>query len=262
MRTKYLLLSALIIGFFACQKDPDDDLLGSSACTLEKIIFYDSSGAPDDTAILTYNGNDVSQVELGPLTVKLDYTNGKVSKRNILAAGTTTVIYYDQFSYNADGKISKVESYFNGLGTPLMYYSYDYTYNGGKLTTILEKQDTSSTGGMPLVPSYEYTFSYTGNNITQLVEKDLFTNTISDTYTYTYDNKPNYFSKIPNLFYYETIFLDLFTPNLPIGLSENNVLGYTDSFGTTTLSHTEENGNLKTLSVDGMKVEMYQYKCQ
>jgi hypothetical protein len=261
MRTKFVALALIATLFFACQKDPDGSILSPANCTLEKVVYYDTDGTPEDTAKLTYSGSQITRVDYSDVAITLEYTNGKVSKRNILAQGTTVVAYYDQFTYNTDGTVSKVESFLSALGTPMQYYSYEYTYSSGKIATILEKQDTTSTGGGALVPVYNYIFTYTGNNITKVDEEDLIAH-VSDVYTYQYDTKPNYFNKIPNSYFFEIEFVDLFTPNLPLALSENNVTDYDDSSGQTDLTYTEENGNIKTFMVDGNKVATYMYKCQ
>jgi hypothetical protein len=263
MRTKYVVITLIATLFFACQKNPDGGILSPASCTLEKVVYFDTDGTtPVDTLELVYSGSQVTRADYSTIAITLEYTNGKVSRRNVMAQGTTAIIYYDLFTYNTDGSLSKVESYFNALATPFVYYTYDYTYTGGKVTSILEKQDTSAAGAQPIVPVYSYAFTYTGNNITKVDEQDLINNVPSDSYTYQYDTKPNYFNKIPNSFYYELEFLDYFSPNLPLFLSENNVTGIDVQPDHTILGYTEENGNIKTLLVDGSKVANYMYKCQ
>lgn len=263
MRTRYLLAIAGIISVAGCQKEPDDSLTNNpSNCTLSKAVYYDpSSGTQADTAGFVYSGNDVNRVNYTDYYTTLEYSNGKVTKRNFLGHGTTTVSLYDQFSYNPDNTISKVQSYYMNNGTGIPYYSYDYTYSGGKLQSILEKEDTSTAGTGTLVNSYNYSYTYTGNNITRVIEEDLIIPG-KDTIDFEFDTQANYFAKQPSLFFTDNLFLDLYSAYMPFVLSANNVTKVIIGAGSSTVTYTEENQNLKEFRINSAVVSRYTYKCQ
>ena len=261
MKTKILISILLVVGLMACQKEPDESILQNPTnCTLKSIVYHDDLGNPEDTCEITYSGSDITRADYSTVYITLEYTSGRVSRRNLIIQGTTTPLLYDLFTYNADGTFKHIESYFTGLGAPLLFYTYDFTYSNGKIAEILEMQDTTVTGGQ-LFPLYKYTFTYSGDNITHIVEDDLV-DLVTDTYDFQYDNNPNYYNKIPNLFFIESIFIDLDSSTLPLALSGNNVTKIINAFGNTDLSYTEENGNIKELFLDGVKLAKYVYNCQ
>lgn len=270
MRTKYLLLAGLLFTtlFYSCQKEPDGTILNppNSTCRLEKAIYYDdTTGAQSDTAGYVYTGDQLTRINHIDFYVTLEYTNNKISKRNLLQTGSTVVLVYDKFTYNGDGTLSKAESYFQAPGIPLppvIYYSYDYTWSSGKLASVVEKADTSSTGGGPLIAIYNETFTYTGNNITRCIVEDLEAQ-VKDTLNYQYDNVTNYFGKNPALLFTDNFFLDGNPVSLPVFLSANNAIGVSSSSGGSVLGYTPTDKNqLKEFSLDGQKASSYVYKCQ
>lgn len=268
MRTKYFLLAGTLFTiFFACQKEPDGTILNPpvSTCKLEKAIYYnDTTSAQEDTAGYVYSGDQLTRINHIDYYVTLEYSNNKISKRNFIQTGTTAVVAYDKFTYNGDGTMSKAESYFQvpGLPLPIIYYSYDYSYTSGKLTSVLEKTDTSALGGSPLVPYYNDVFTYTGNNITRCISEYIDDHS-KDTLNYSYDNVANYFAKNPALLFTDNLFLDFDPVSFPLVFSANNVTAVTVGSGGSTISYLPtDKGDLKEFSINGKKQSSYVYKCQ
>jgi hypothetical protein len=269
MRTKHLLLAGTLIStlFFACQKEPDGTILNppNANCKLEKAIYYDdTSGAVVDTAGYVYTGDQVTRINhMDGIYVTLEYSNNKISKRNSVDPSLPFTVQ-DKFTYNGDGTISKAETFLQipGFPTQLLFYSYEYTWSSGKLASVIERMDTSSTGGGPLIAIYSETFTYTGNNITRCIVEDLEDHT-KDTVNYQYDNVANYFGKNPALLYTDNFFLNGDPVSLPVFLSANNAIGVSTSGGGSTLAYTPTDKNmLKEFALDGQKVSSYTYKCQ
>jgi hypothetical protein len=268
MKMKYVLLAAVVVTiFFACQKEPDPNLLGggsSNSCQLIKAVFYDSVGAVDDTLGFVYTGTQVTRVNYVSYFVKLDYTNGKISKRSFYDyAKPDSAYYFDQFSYNSDGTLSVEQDYafIAGIPTPFLYGSYTYTYSGGKLSQMVTKYDTSGTGVLAAV--YQSNYAYIGNNISKSINKELVGNS-ADTLTYSFDSKPNYYLKNPFLFYTDDLFAGGVPGELlPLALSANNATGVLyGGFNTNITYITDSKQNFTELDINGNKSATYSYKCQ
>lgn len=267
MKIKYALLAAVVIvGFMACQKDPDPNILNgpTNSCQLIKALYYDSVGAVFDTAGFIYSGSQVTRVNYTNSFYKLDYTNGKVSKRSAYAWDKPDSSFlFDQFTYNSDGTLALEQDYvlLPPLPAPYLYASYTYTYSGGKLSQWVSRFDTSGTGVLAAI--YQSKYTYTGNNINQSINVEL-DNGFADTLNYTYDSKPNYYKNNPVLFFTDANFAGGIPGEfIPLFMSTNNVIGV--GFGglnNNIVYVTDSKQNFAELDINGTKLSSYFYKCQ
>jgi hypothetical protein len=268
MRTRLLLLVfAISVTFMACQKEPDDSIFdppANTTCKVEKVSYFDeTTGAVDDTAGFVYSGDQLTRVNYTDFYLTLEYSGNKISKRNFLLDGTTALLAYDTYSYNGDGTMSKIESFFQDpvTSTPVIYARYNFTYASGKLASVATTTDTSAAGGGPLVPYYTETFTWTGNNATRVISEYMEDHT-KDTLDYQYDNIPNYFAKHPAL-YADNLFIEIDPVYFPLVLSANNVTRISLGGGSSTLGYTATDKDLlKDFSIGGKITSSYQYKCQ
>jgi hypothetical protein len=258
----YLLLAAIVACcFMACQKEPDATLLTPTACKIDKIVNYDGTD-PVDTIGFVYNGVLASRINYSDYYTTFEYAGTYPLRRNYYEPGGTTVVAYDEFSYNADSTLARVNFYLvdPSLPQPFLYFQYDFTYNGSLLAMLETKVDTSGNGPETLIESY---FVYTGNNITQVMQYDLV-NQGADTINYAFDTKQNYFSKQPNLWLSDNLFSNFEAIVLPIALSGNNAILLTGTDGSTlTVDYEETNKqDIAELRLSGEIFARYYYKCQ
>ena len=104
-----LSLLALFITFSnsSCKKDDKDE----ETCKVSKVEFY-NRGNVALAANYTYSGNNITKVDLGSNgSYTLEYSGARIVKRRFFDANTTVSNSYDEISYNADGAISKIESF-------------------------------------------------------------------------------------------------------------------------------------------------------
>jgi len=248
--------------FIGCQKEPDGGQVTpppATTCKLEKTYAYDDTGAVIDSALYVYAGDQVSRINYLDYYVTYEYQGSKVSKRNYIETGGTSSFGYDKFTYNSDGTLNKIE-FFVLSPLPIVIYSYELTWVGGKLSKIVSKEDLAGSG--TLNPEYEYTYTYTGNNITQCLVKDL---TTGDTYTlgYQFDTNANYYSKTPDALFTDYLFSEFSPEILAFVLSANSVVVYMEDGASYTVGYTlDDKKNLKELALDGQVLVKYFYKCQ
>src|SRR5258708_4946803 len=118
MKIKYVLLTAVVASFMACQKEPDANILTQpgNSCKLDKAVFFDTGGALSDTAAYVYTGTQVTRVNYIGYFITLDYTNSKVSKRSFRDYNSPdSAFLFDQFSYNSDATLNVEQDYANGV---------------------------------------------------------------------------------------------------------------------------------------------------
>lgn len=87
----------------------------------------------------------------------------------------------------------------------------------------------------------------------------------SNTITYTYDTKPNYFKKQhTQIHLIDPFFGDANPIYFPLAISENNVTSWSVDGGTPdALAYTlDEKQNLKDLKINNMTATSYLYQCQ
>lgn len=261
MRPIYVLLAGILCCFVACQKEPDSSLLTPASCKLDAIYYYDGATI-DDTVGYEYTGDMVSTVNYPDYYTEISYSGDRVVRRNYFQKGSTVLAGYDDFSYNADGTIDKVDFYITdpSIPQPVLLFQYSFSYSAGKLSRVQSKVDTSGAGPEPYL---EFYYAYTGDNITQVIENDLL-NHAADTLNYSYDGSQNYYSKIPNLWLSDLLFADFNGYLLPFALSGNNVTALADNDGnssTVTYGSTDKN-DIESLRIDGDLLASYKYKCQ
>ena len=261
MRSYLPLAAIMLCCFMACQKEPDATLLTPTSCKIDKIVNYEDDD-PIDTVGFVYNGVLASRVNYSDYYTTFDYAGTYPLRRNYFETGSTTAAAYEQFSYNADSTLARVNFYLvdPALPQPFLYIQYDFTYNGSQLSKLTTKVDTSGTGPEPLIDAY---FVYTGNNITQVMQYDLV-DQVADTISYTHDGKQNYFSKQPNLWLSDNLFANFDGIVLPIALSGNNVVLLTATDATTLPVAYEETDkeDIAEMRLDGELYARYYYKCQ
>jgi hypothetical protein len=261
MRSYLPLAAVMVCCFMACQKEPDATLLTPTACKIDKIVNYDGTD-PTDTVGFVYNGALASRINYSDYYTTFEYAGTYPLRRNYYETGSTTVVAYDEFSYNADSTLARVNFYLVDPSSPqpFLYFQYDFTYNGGQLALLQTKVDTSGSGPETLIESY---FVYTGNNITEVMQYNLV-NQGADTVSYSYDTKQNYFSKQPNLWLSDNLFADFDGIVLPIALSGNNVVSLTSTDANTlTLDYEEtDKQDIAEMRLSGEIFARYYYKCQ
>lgn len=264
MRLSFGLAALMVCVFVACQKEPDDSLVTPPVnnCKLDLIYYYGDDPVPVDTVNFEYNGNQVSMADYHDYYTELTYTGDRISRRNYYVPGMPDVAAFDEFTYNGDGTLSRVDFYIadQNLPTPVLLFRYTFSYQGGRLTQFTTSIDTSGTGPVPYL---EYYYTYTGQNISEAFEVDLFNSTL-DTLYYTYDANANYYQKVPALWLTDNLFTDFDGFLLPMALSANNVISIADRDGNSSAFTytTTANDNIETLRFDGELVARYLYKCQ
>lgn len=237
-----LLSSALL--FTACKKE--DAAPPAPACKVDKAYYYaPNATTPSSTATYTYTGNKLTKLGIEGDDLVFEYAGEKITKRSFMASGSPTVLGYDQVAYNADGAISKIESFgLSDEGTYIAFERVEFTYSAGKLSGLITYDLTS---GSPQ-KTFQHTYTYTGNNITGVVETDHTISTpLSYTYSFTYDGNANYYKKQnaqallidPYLGGIDGVFLALFH-------SANNVTAISSNGGSLPVSYTlDERQSLK-----------------
>lgn len=259
MRSYSVLAIVLICCLNSCQKEPDSSLLTPTSCKLDKIYYYDGND-PIDTAIYEFTGEQVSKIAYSDYTVELQYTGGRIIKRNYVVPGYGIAAYEDVI-YNGDGKVSRVDLFLLEPGLPpFLLTQYEFAYTAGKLSTMEYRFDTSATGTGPVtLLRYEYVF--TGNNISLVVEDDLVNNT-KDSLHYTYDANANYYNKDPNRWLSDNLFSDFNGLLIPLAVSANNVTTISASGGSSAVTYEEnDKDDITALRIDGELLARYLYKC-
>lgn len=260
--------SALL--FTSCKKDDDDAPDNTQTCKVDKQYYFDDGGTTaSDTASYTYNGDKISSVNVSGITMNYEYSGNNVTKRNWMVPGVTTPAAYDQITYNTDGTINKVETFFLEQGSTnyLPVWRTDFTYTSGKIAGISQWDQSSGTE----VKLAEYTYTFTGNNITQLTLTDFEDPSAPETFTINvaYDGNNNY-TKKQNA---QAFLIDPFIGNLnfidqglflPLFFSANNVTAF--SAGTSSYPVTyklDDKQNLTEINVPDLDTRTtFTYLCQ
>lgn len=260
MKRYFLLAFAAMCCLLACQKEPDGGLVTPSTCQLDQVIYYNQNVATD-TIGYEYSGGKVSKVNYADYYTEMEYAGTQISRKNYYVNGTTTLAGYDEFTYNGDGTLARVNFYLvdASVPQPFLFFQYNFAYNAGRLEHSEVLADTSG-AGPELLAAYFY--EYTGDNITQVIENDLVAQS-KDTVQYTFDNKLNYYSRIPNLWLSDNLFTDFNGIVLPFALSANNVVTLGEPGTSSTVSYSEtDKEDIETLSINGAILARYKYKCQ
>lgn len=265
--TKTLSLAFLgaALLFTACKKDDDDgDAPAQQTCRVTKAVFFDSTGARDDSVNYTYTGDKITKATFSDgYYYNFEYAGDRVSKRSGFAGGTNTAEYYQQIAYRTDGSIEKIETFIDTLGTGsnyLLYERYEYTYASGKISRIDWFVPLFTTNR---VAEYAYTFS--GNNVSGITISDFTTSpATTSNLSYTYDTNPNYYKKQNGQIHFIDILFGDANPTLfPLAISDNNVTRITGPSSSTAISYTlDSRQNLRTLTVAGAPLIEYSYQCQ
>ena len=250
--------------FTSCKKD-DKDEPAVVTCKLAKSVYFNTStGARSDSATYTYTGDKITKATSSKYYFNFEYSGDRISKRSGIQTGQTTAGYYQQFTYNSDGTLAKMESFEPSTGgTYAIYNRVVYTYNAGKIQKV-EYFEVSGTTAEKLE---EYAFTYTGNNVTQVIFTDVTANQ-SLTVTYTYDTNNNYFKKQNGQVYIIDPFFtdqygDVDVVSLPFAISANNATGISVATQSATYGYNlDDKQNLKSLSVAGKALVEYGYQCQ
>ncbi len=260
----YLFIAFMSVFVIACQKEPDESILDEPVanCKLMTAESLDTIGS-FDLMEYVYTGEKITRLNHSDYYTTLTYDGNKITQRNFFETNSTA-LGYDKMYYNSDGTLNKCENYFSdpGIPAPFLYFISEFTYAGGKLVKMIEKEDISSGMPLPPVPVYEYTYTYTGNNITRCVIKDLL-NGGSDTITYQFDNTANHFSKRSTNLFVDPLFADFIGELLPLGLSANNVIKLQQQGFDSNITYTlDAKKNMTELLVDGIVYFRYTYQCQ
>jgi len=255
----YLIIAFMSVLAISCQKEPDASILHEPATNCQLIkAEYMESGSVKDTAGYTYTNDKITRASYINYYNTYDYSGSKMTKRSYFESGS--LVGYDTIFYNGDGTIRKVETYLISpvIPMPILFLEYVFTYSGGKLVNLIEKADTSFTGG-GTVALFEYNYTYTGNNITRAIEKN-YVDAITDTLNYQYDNVSSYYK---NIFLTDMFMSELDGQILPMVFSANNVILLSQGGDDYALSYSlDSKKNLTELLIDGEAAIRYIYKCQ
>jgi hypothetical protein len=239
VKTLLVFISAVTL-LFSCKKDDTNGGGGNTNCRATKVVYFEGTATPYDSAVYTYTGDKVTKVQLDGANYTLEYSGNNITKRNFFTSAGATPDLYDVISYNPDNTISKIETFYKSGSTYVLFWRTDFAYTGGKVSKVTNYEVTNnvSTG------YDEYTFTYTGNNITTVAYRDLENpGSPAQNITYAYDNNPNYFKKQNSQFFLiDAFFIDpeiyLF---LPMIFSENNVTSITGGAGGVNVSYELDN---------------------
>ncbi len=260
LKISLLFLFTASVFFYGCKKDKDDDP-AQQTCRVTKVNYFESTGAPLDSAAYTYTGDKVSKVQLSEQNYTLEYNGNNVVKRNIFSSAGATPDAYDQVTYNSDGTINKIESFERVSSNYVLGYRANFTYSGGKLTKAAFSDINNNTATV-----YEdYVYTYTGNNITSSLYTDYTGSAPStQTLTYTFDTNTNYFKKQNSQFLLiDAFFADFDGLFLPLAFSENNVISISSAGQSIPLSYTlDSRQNLGDIRLLNQLFARYTYQCQ
>jgi hypothetical protein len=263
MRPLKLLFAGFFCFFLACQKEPDETLTPAT-CKLDKILIHQGNSNPQDTISIEYSGEQVSRINYSDFYVVPEFfSNGLVARKKYYPRGTTDLMRIDQYTYNPDSTLAKVEAFAAGGGqqAPQPTYRYVFSWSAKQLTKLEFLADTSGTG---VVPITEETFTYAGNNISQVIYLE-HEDQYKDTTNFFYDSNLNYFQRNPVLILSDIFFMDFTGFAMAFSLSLNNVTSFDLNHPSTTtiLTRSEtDKQQIESLTVDGELYSRYQYKCQ
>jgi hypothetical protein len=260
LKISLLFLFTASVFFYGCKKDKDDDP-AQQTCRVAKVNYFETNGAPSDSAIYTYTADKVTKVQLSEANFTLEYNGNNVVRRNYFLSAASMPNAYDQVTYNTDGTISRIENFERVSSNYSSVYRLDFTYTAGKLVKATYNDITNNVA----TKEEEYVYTYTGNNITSAVYTDFTGSTPSpQTFTYTYDTNINYFKKLNSqVFLIDLLFLDLDGSSLPLIFSGNNVLSLSGNGQSIPLSYTlDTRQNLGEIRLVNQLFARYTYQCQ
>jgi hypothetical protein len=259
--TAVALVSALF--FTSCKKEPSKN---DPTYIVSKATYYDDNGSVDYTASYTYNGKNISRIDIAGNNdigyYTYEYNGTKVVKRNEFAsASSTTANGYESINYNSDGSLHTIEHY-SGTGAPNFVKDMvtAFVYTDKHLTRVTVSDNSNGS----LSPQIEYDYTYTSNNITSVKIVDLTTTPNEEqTVNYTYDTHSNYFAKLyPQPFVIDPASGDFDESTAPTTLSTNNVInaGLTGSPVIPVAYTLDEHQNLTEVKIAGRTVVRYEVK--
>jgi hypothetical protein len=265
-----LLLATVL--FAACnkedQEEKDEEPNTGTVCRPSTVYLYGISNSGDfiDTLLYTYADAGVAKVTGPDYYFTFDYSGGRIVRRNYFEKSNGTAMEqetYETITYNSDGTIAKVESYYLDSNSPELDYLYEFTYSSGKLT---KHTFTWYLDGVPSGYTDTHFYTYTGNNITRdsVVQSDPY-GTDTELYYYTYDTAENHFSKSgTNALFHSAIAMDMDGGMLPFFFSANNVIKFREApdDDETHFSYTTDaKGNLTMMKLDDMPGVVWKYEC-
>jgi hypothetical protein len=244
----------------SCQKEPSVELPGKTNCQLVKTVYYDDNGLAADSIAYTYTNDLLTKGTHPDGYFTLEYANGKVSKRTFYETAFPGLSGYDVASYNAEGKLTAIKTYFDNNGVSFQYSQYDFVYTNGKLTGFDVKLHDFGTN--QLETSSTSAFTYTGENISQCVTTDRFSSGV-ETYHYTYDNNASYLAK-NNAVFTDYVFAgELEGVIIPLLLGVNNAITVTINSDETQVGYElDDKKNFHGLYFDGRLASRYHYHCK
>ncbi|GAA4326714.1 hypothetical protein [Flaviaesturariibacter amylovorans] len=266
---KHLLyLTFLLLFLTSCKKDE----LAETGCRISKVMLYDGTGAPDDEAILSYSGDNVSEVALSDVRYTITYNGeGRVVRRTFFRPNATSPFRYDTLIYGADRTLSLLERYNLGVGGGFQRTdSVRLAFSNGQLQERRQYSVPPFSFGGPLQLQGIFRYTYAGNNITRL-QREHFSNgapsfTVTD--DFEADALPNYYNGQGAQFY-------LVDPTMAQGLLEtvhsvmmaNNIVRVRSNIQQPPLDYpltylTNSQGLLSEVRINGTPLVAYAYECR
>lgn len=245
--------------FSSCQKEPSAGKPSGKGCQLTKAYYFDDSGGTD-SLVHTYMDDKLTKIANADGYYTFQYTGNKITRRNHFETGYPDQTGYDLITYNADGSLAAINTYYDYGGQVIHYLQYNFIYTDAQLVKFEVKEYDFITDKLELSSSAEYT--YTGNNITLCKTTDHSMGT-TDTYTYDHDDNPNSYAK-NNPILVDLAFIDgIEGAMLPFALSRNNIKTvYYDGDADLITYKLDGQGNLYELYFYGELAARYFYDCE
>lgn len=257
----FLLFTSLLLILSSCQKDPSADIQDKATCKLTKAYYFDESGTVADSLVYSYTNNKITKAANADSYITLEYKNDRIAKRNFYAPGSQQPSAYDVITYNNDGTIKSIKTYFQFDNQTIPTELYDFIYSGNKLLKLDLKYYNTTTSQYELYESTTYV--YTGDNITQSVTTDPSGNSFDETFNYTYDTNKNYLTRT-NALFIDFVFIDGITgQTIPLIMSSNNVINILEDGDEFPLSYkVDDKDNFSEWHLDGKLASRYLYDCK
>ena len=197
------LLFVLFIGIvlstaYSCSKDDDNKDDDGGGSTSPKTCYIKQETEKDGTYYkYEYNSHhkvikDVEYNKSGTVISHTNYTynnDGKISKMEYYDG--TTLAEKSEYFYNAQGKISKVDLYEEQGGSLQKYGYYEYTFTGDDLTKVVTKIEYSG----QTIEAEKYEYTYSGGNVITVMSYEFDLSTLSlvlsGSVAFEYDTKKN-----------------------------------------------------------------------
>jgi hypothetical protein len=227
---------------------------------LVKTHYFNYGGSLADSLEYTYTNNKLTKASNADGYVTFEYTNDKITRRNSYATGSVDLDGYDIATYNTDGTLATIKSYFDFNGQIILACQYEFNYANSKPVKFDVKNYNHITSQFELYESTTYT--YTGNNITQSICTTTGTTEI-DTFNYSHDNNENYLAKT-NALFTDLAFIDgLNGEIIPLLLSTNNVTKIFEGNDEYLLTYKlDSKSNFFEWHLDGDLASRYFYDCK